>query len=190
MHSQESILPLQCDPTDVLTPSDILFLGAAKTVTAGNITFSYHDFGPLSVDEAPLQEDEILTSPESDLSSSTTSTDSPALVLVHGFASTQYDWPFALLEELAHSRRVIIFDNPRIGASVDASNDTLSIDYMANATVGLTEALGLVKPHLMGISMGGSIVLTAAALHPDKIGSVVSSTYYNMYYTTTFIRKK
>lgn len=95
-------------------------------------------------------------------------------MLINGYGSTQYDWPFQFLETLAADRQVIIFDNPRIGMSTDNSSTSLTIDYMANATLGFIQALGLTNPDLVGYSMGGYIALTLAAQHGNMVGSVVS----------------
>ena len=96
------------------------------------------------------------------------------LLLIHGFGATQYDWPIELLETLAEYRKVVIFDNPRIGLSTDSSDDPLTIPYMADATLGLIEAIGLDRPDILGYSMGGDVALNIAVNHGDQIGGVVA----------------
>lgn len=70
---------------------------------------------------------------------------------------------------------MIIFDNPRVGFSNDTSTTSpLTVDYMANATVALIEALSLNRPDIIGNSMGGDIALALASKYGDSIGFVVS----------------
>lgn len=114
---------------------------------------SYHSFGPLAAAATP----------------------SPApLLLIHGFAATQYDWPLALLQTLAADRTVVIFDNPRIGLSTDTSEEPLSVAYMANVTLGLAQTLKLTRPDLLGYSLGGSVALALATQAGDEFGGVVA----------------
>lgn len=96
------------------------------------------------------------------------------MIFIHGFGSTQYDWPLDLLESVSNERRVIIFDNPGIGMSNDTTTEPLTIDYMASATAGLIDALGLDRPDVVGYSMGGDIALTLATNYSDKVGGVVA----------------
>jgi hypothetical protein len=53
-----------------------------------------------------------------------------------------------LLQRLADSREVIIFDNMRTGLSVDNSTQPLSIPLMANSTAALITKLGLNQPDI------------------------------------------
>lgn len=125
----------------------------------GTINFSYHEFGPFFASTENL----------------TDGGEGPApLLLINGLGSTQYDWPLEFLESLAETRKVIIFDNPRIGFSNDTSDAPLTIDYMANATLGLIEALQLSRPDILGYSMGGDVALTLATQHGDQIGAIIA----------------
>lgn len=51
-----------------------------------------------------------------------------------------------LLKALAASYTVVIFDNMRTGASNDTGKAKLTIPMMADATAGLIQSIGLVKP--------------------------------------------
>lgn len=145
----------------------------------GTIDFSFHEFGPLNV--APAAADSPDGAPEPAPSSPSPAADpdpeaapAPALVFIHGFGSTQYDWPLAMLEALALERRVVVFDNPRIGLSTDSSEEPLTVGYMANATLALIAALGLDRPDVLGYSMGADVALTLAAQYSDRVGAVVA----------------
>jgi hypothetical protein len=53
-----------------------------------------------------------------------------------------------LLQRLADSREVVIFDNMRTGLSTDNSSMPLSIPLMANSTAALIMKLGLNQPDI------------------------------------------
>jgi pimeloyl-ACP methyl ester carboxylesterase len=117
---------------------------------------SYHSFGPLNAAAAA------------------TATTNPPLLLIHGFASTQYDWPLAMLQTLGQDRQVVIFDNPRIGLSTDTSDSRLSIGYMSDTTLELAQALNLARPDILGYSLGGTVALQLAVDHGEEFGGVVA----------------
>lgn len=48
------------------------------------------------------------------------------------------------------------------------------LDTMGNDAIGLIDALGLKRPHLLGISMGGMISQIVAAKAPEKVGKLVT----------------
>ncbi|KAG7674962.1 hypothetical protein Ndes2526B_g07805 [Nannochloris sp. 'desiccata'] len=137
-------------------------MGNASSIQVGTINFSYHEFGPLFAStENPADDGEVAEEPA-------------PLLLIHGFGSTQYDWPLEFLESLAETRKVFIFDNPRIGLSNDTSDTPLTINYMANATLGLIEALQLSRPDILGYSMGGDVALSLATQHGDQVGAIIA----------------
>lgn len=120
----------------------------------------------------------------------------PALVLVMGLGAQLIDWPRDFCEALAaRGFRVIRFDNRDAGlsTSLDAlgapdllallSGDASAAPYrladLAADTVGLLDALGIGRAHLVGVSLGGMVVQQTAIDHPDRVlslGSVMSTT--------------
>jgi len=75
--------------------------------------------------------------------------------------------------------RVIVFDMPRHGKSSPAAGwqeeleyNLTSHDYM-EIVLGVSAALGLDRPVVVGCSMGGRIVLHLARAHSDKVRAVV-----------------
>ncbi len=48
------------------------------------------------------------------------------------------------------------------------------LDTMAEDAIGLIDAMGLKRPHLLGVSMGGMISQIVAAKTPEKIGKLVT----------------
>lgn len=137
-----------------------------KTIKANGITINYEDRGPA---------------------------DGRPLLLVNGYTSTMMSWPLELMEGLrARGFRVIRYDNRDVGKSeklkgIPAISDVAkavragikpAIPYtlsdMAADGMGLLDALGISRAHIMGISMGGMIVQVMAINHPEKLISVTS----------------
>ncbi len=119
------------------------------------------------------------------------SPDDPALVLVMGIATQMIAWPAELCQALADAGFYVIrFDNRDIGLSThldDAGAPDLGallsggprtapyvLADMAEDTVGLLDALGLDRVHLVGLSMGGMIAQEVAINHPDRLISLTS----------------
>ena len=97
----------------------------------------------------------------------------PPLMLICGITMTMTQWDFSLLEELQHSFDVTIFDNPGIGESKNRSNAPLTIQGMAAGTISLADHLGIVRPNILGWSMGGEVATAIGALHDSQVGAIV-----------------
>ncbi len=119
----------------------------------------------------------------------------PAILLIHGLNTPLTGWPDSLCDGLARrSFRVVRFDNRDIGRStflpdlgvpnIGALMATLKsggrpvapygLEDMAADAVGLLDALGIVRAHIAGASMGGMIAQLVALNHPGKAKSLVS----------------
>src|SRR6204780_1059454 len=119
----------------------------------------------------------------------------PLILLIMGFGAQLIFWPEALCEGLAAKRfRVVRFDNRDIGKSTHLAGQPApdpralfaevmagrhphvpySLDDMANDTVGLMDALGADRAHIVGASMGGMIAQLVALNHPSRTKSLVS----------------
>ena len=94
------------------------------------------------------------------------------LVMVNGWSATMEDWDRLLVDALAQHQRVFIFDNAGIGRT-QGLPPPLSIDSMANQTAAFIDALHLVRPDVLGWSMGTAIVQALAVLHPSEVGALV-----------------
>lgn len=92
------------------------------------------------------------------------------LVLVAGYACDHTFW-YPVLHYLKDHYQVTIFDNRGIGQTKD-QNETLSIELMAENLFLLLKKLNISKPHIIGHSMGGMIVLALAARYPDHIDKI------------------
>ncbi len=119
----------------------------------------------------------------------------PALLLVMGLGAQLTIWPDAFFHGLATQGFFVIrYDNRDTGLSTDfgswgvpniadafqklMSGKKVDTPYlvkdMAADAIGLLDALGIDKAHMVGASMGGMIVQTVAALWPERTRSMVS----------------
>jgi|HubBroStandDraft_2_1064218.scaffolds.fasta_scaffold46491_3 pimeloyl-ACP methyl ester carboxylesterase len=120
----------------------------------------------------------------------------PAILLIMGFAAQMTMWPVALCEGLAAlGFRVIRFDNRDIGKSshmLEAGTPNIAaavakmmarqmvegapyqLDDMAADAVGILDALGIERAHIVGASMGGMIAQIVAARYPQRARSLTS----------------
>lgn len=121
--------------------------------------------------------------------------DRETVLLIMGLGAQLTMWPVELCNELvARGYRAIRFDNRDVGLSTkfDAAgmpdmaaifgalmsgkpaSAPYSLDDMAGDAVGLLDALGVKRAHIVGASMGGMIAQLVAINHPDRVLSLTS----------------
>ena len=118
----------------------------------------------------------------------------PAVLLIMGLGSQMIYWPEELCERLAAHRFVIRFDNRDAGRSTvlaaHGQPDVRAVAggsgaapyllaHMAADAVGLLDALGVERAHVVGASMGGMIAQRVAIDHPERalsLASIMSTT--------------
>ncbi len=121
--------------------------------------------------------------------------DAPVILLVMGLGAQMIAWPDAFIHGLVSKGfRIIHYDNRDVGMSqrmegAQAPNLVwtmfkariglpVSVPYtlgdMAGDGIGLLDALGIDKAHVVGASMGGMIVQLMAATHPERTLSMTS----------------
>jgi pimeloyl-ACP methyl ester carboxylesterase len=119
----------------------------------------------------------------------------PPLLLVMGLGMPAALWPDEFVAALVQAGfRVVTFDNRDCGGSTrlegvptpDVRRAILRsllrrrvtgpyrLEDMAADTVGLLDALGIERAHVVGASMGGMIGQVTAALHPARVLSLTS----------------
>ncbi len=93
------------------------------------------------------------------------------LLAEQGFAVTRFDNRDAGL-----STHLTGGPSPRLSAALqgDLSSASYTLDDMALDTIGLLDALGARRAHLVGQSMGAAIAQTVAARHPERVLSLTS----------------
>ena len=103
----------------------------------------------------------------------------PAVVLLHGFASSIFTWR-DVLPELARGHDVVAVDLPNSGGS--AIRPDLPPAAYPRLVIGLMDRLGLGRASLVGNSLGGGIAVLVAAQHPEHVDRLVliDSVGYNL----------
>jgi pimeloyl-ACP methyl ester carboxylesterase len=81
----------------------------------------------------------------------------PPLLLLHGARSDGREWRLQL-EALSDEFTVIAWDAPGCGGSFDPP-DEFPLAAYADAVAALCVALGVDRPHLLGLSFGGGLAL-------------------------------
>ena len=121
--------------------------------------------------------------------------DAPSVLLIMGLGAQLTLWPMPMVDQLVErGYRVIRYDNRDIGLSTKFDSEPApaitaivaalmmgtkpDVPYllsdMAADAVGLLDALGIGRAHVMGASMGGMIAQMVAALYPDRVLSLTS----------------
>jgi pimeloyl-ACP methyl ester carboxylesterase len=103
----------------------------------------------------------------------------PAVLLIMGLGAQMIFWPDELCEALAGAGyHVLRFDNRDAGRStvldelgIDAS---YTLQDMAADAVGLLDAIGIDRAHVVGASLGGMIAQQLAIDFPDRVLSLAS----------------
>jgi pimeloyl-ACP methyl ester carboxylesterase len=112
----------------------------------------------------------------------------PPVVLVMGLGTQMIAWPDDLCRDLADRGHFVVrFDNRDVGESTHLdgvrapslgklltrrAKPPYTLDDMAGDALGLLDALGLERVHLVGASLGGFIAQTVAVLAPERLRSL------------------
>ena len=76
------------------------------------------------------------------------------LVLLQHFRGNLDNWDPALIDALASTRRVVIFDNAGVGGSTGTTPDT--IEQMARDAIAFVVAMGFSQVDLLGFPLAAS----------------------------------
>jgi pimeloyl-ACP methyl ester carboxylesterase len=97
------------------------------------------------------------------------------VVMIHGSGPgvTSYSNWRLVIPGLAENFHVYAPDMVGFGYSDRPEGVSYSLDTWANQTIGLMDALGIEKTHLVGNSFGGAIALRIASLQPDRVDKLV-----------------
>jgi pimeloyl-ACP methyl ester carboxylesterase len=123
------------------------------------------------------------------------SPDAEVILLVMGLGAQMTLWPDELVDALvSEGFRVIRYDNRDIGLSQKMEGERApslptqvlrkkfgwparvpyTLRDMADDGIGLLDALGIARAHVVGASMGGMIVQLMAVHYPDRLASMTS----------------
>lgn len=117
---------------------------ATQYIEANGIKFSYRALGPKS--------------------------GTPLIFLQH-FTGTMDSWDPAVVNALAKTRPVVVFNNRGVGATNGAAAD--NIGQMTDDAHTFIQALGYKQVDVLGFSMGGFIAQELAAQHPALVRKVI-----------------
>ena len=119
----------------------------------------------------------------------------PVVLLIMGLGMQLIAWPPAMVQGIADAGfRVVRLDNRDIGLSQHFDHlgspsllweglkfrmgwrirAPYSLQDMAADTVGVLDALGIAKAHVVGVSMGGMVAQRVAMLAPSRVASLCS----------------
>ena len=101
------------------------------------------------------------------------------LLLIHGLGGSGADWAFQVAA-LEHRFRIIVPDLPGSGHSFPPRSE-YTIAGFASALWKLMDHLKIVRPNIVGFSLGGAVALEMATLRPDcvpKLGLINSLATY------------
>ncbi|MFL5870837.1 MAG: alpha/beta fold hydrolase [Solirubrobacterales bacterium] len=106
----------------------------------------------------------------------------PAILLIAGSNSAMDWWEDEFCDRLvAGGRFVIRYDHRDTGESVSypPGAPDYNGDDLADDAVGILDALGIGRAHVVGISMGGAVAQTVALDYPDRVESltVISTSF-------------
>ncbi|HEX8556267.1 MAG TPA: alpha/beta hydrolase, partial [Sphingomonas sp.] len=101
-------------------------------------------------------------------------------VLVHGSGSLIQDFlTSGLVDRLAATRRVIVFDRPGYGHSERPRGTVWTPERQAALLVAACKQLGVERPVVLGHSWGSLVAVAWALDHPDSLSRLVlASGYY------------
>jgi len=101
--------------------------------------------------------------------------DGPATVLVHGFPELAFSWRRQIPALAGAGLRVVAYDQRGYGGS-SKPDETARYDlrHLVADLVGLLDALGIDRAHLVGHDWGSIVVWATAVLHPERVDRLVS----------------
>jgi 3-oxoadipate enol-lactonase len=97
--------------------------------------------------------------------------DGPPLLLIHGLGYARWGWE-SVVEPLAEDFSLLLFDNRGIGES-DAPPGPYTVAELAGDTLGVLDAAGVERAHVLGTSLGGMVAQELALAAPERVDRLV-----------------
>jgi pimeloyl-ACP methyl ester carboxylesterase len=97
----------------------------------------------------------------------------PALVLIHGFASSTLVWSKVFLKLADAGYRVIALDMLGYGYSAKPRKGEYTIAGQAKLLMRLLDRLGIPRAIFVGSSYGGAVAATCALDYPDRVEKLI-----------------
>jgi pimeloyl-ACP methyl ester carboxylesterase len=93
------------------------------------------------------------------------------LVLLQHFRGNLDNWDPALIDALAATRRVVVFDNTGVGGSSGMTPDTVA--QMAHDALAFLDAMDITQADILGFSLGSFVAQEIALARPDLVRRLV-----------------
>jgi pimeloyl-ACP methyl ester carboxylesterase len=100
----------------------------------------------------------------------------PPLLLLHGWPLDSREWR-RQIATLSDEFTVVAWDAPGAGRSSDPP-ETFRLSDWADCLAAFIEALGLERPHVAGLSWGGSLALELYRRHPTVVRTLILVSAY------------
>ena len=94
------------------------------------------------------------------------------LVMIMGLGAPGEKWKHNY-QLLSRYFTCIVPDNRGAGQSDKPETESYTTDEMSEDILGIMDALGIDKAHVMGVSMGGAIAQLVALKQPDRVKSLI-----------------
>jgi pimeloyl-ACP methyl ester carboxylesterase len=96
--------------------------------------------------------------------------DASPLLLIMGANASGLAWPDDLVQQLARHHRVVRYDHRDTGRSTWAFDDApYAITDLAEDAIAVLDDLGIERAHVVGMSMGGTLVQLLLLDHPSRL---------------------
>ena len=96
----------------------------------------------------------------------------PPLVMIMGLGGTVEHWPRPVVAALSRKYQLIMPDNRGMGRT-SADDATFTYKLFADDVVGLLDALGVKKAHVLGYSMGSTITQELLLEYPQRVNKAI-----------------
>ncbi len=97
----------------------------------------------------------------------------PAMILIHGFASSTLVWSKVFLKLAETGYRVIAVDMLGYGYSAKPRNGEYTIAGQAKLLLRFLDRLGIPRAIFVGSSYGGAVAATCALDYPDRVEKLI-----------------
>lgn len=109
----------------------------------------------------------------------------PTLILLHGSPGNSDHTVFKpMFSELSDVAQIVYLDLAGSGRSDDPADGVFSLEAWADDLVGFCDALGIVKPIVLGNSAGGMVAGVYGARYPGHAGKIILSSTHAKLDTT------
>jgi pimeloyl-ACP methyl ester carboxylesterase len=95
----------------------------------------------------------------------------PDILLLHGLGATKASF-FEAAAALSRSHRVHALDLPGFGSSSKPAFAAYDAGYFADAVLGVMDAMGIERAHIVGNSLGGRVAIEVGVRSPDRVGAL------------------